>query len=76
MKKDVKKLLSAVEQKLVRRLHERPSRETLDHLALFVGFQDWESFQKELHEGDDIPSATPTDNSSRKTSEPSTGADR
>lgn len=28
---------------------ERPSQETLDRLALFIGFQDWKSFQKELH---------------------------
>lgn len=50
MKKDIKTLLLQVEKKLVKRVHERPSKETLDHLALFVGFQDWESFQKELHE--------------------------
>lgn len=50
MKKDIKTLLQQVEQKLVKRMHERPSKETLDHLALFVGFQDWDSFQKELHE--------------------------
>ena len=28
---------------------EKPSRETLDKLALFVGFQDWESFKETLH---------------------------
>ncbi len=50
MKKDIKSLLTQVEQKLVRRMHERPSKETLNHLALFVGFQDWESFQREIHE--------------------------
>ena len=50
MKKDIKTLLSQVETKLMKRMHERPSKETLDHLALFVGFQDWESFQRQLHE--------------------------
>lgn len=50
MKRDIKALLHEVEKKLVKRIHERPSREALDHLALFVGFQDWDSFQKELHE--------------------------
>lgn len=49
-KKDIKRLLLLVEKKLVRRIHEHPSKETLDHLALFAGFQDWESFQKEIHE--------------------------
>ena len=28
---------------------EKPKKETLDKLALFVGFQDWESFQEALH---------------------------
>ena len=28
---------------------EKPSRETLDRISLFVGFQDWDSFQKALH---------------------------
>lgn len=28
---------------------EKPSRDTLDKLALFVGFQDWESFKETLH---------------------------
>ncbi len=50
MKRDIKLLLTQVEKKLVRKLNERPSQETLNKLALFVGFQDWESFQKEIHE--------------------------
>lgn len=50
MKKDIKALLGQVEQKLVKRMHEKPSKATLDNLALFVGFQDWESFQHKLHE--------------------------
>lgn len=28
---------------------EKPKRSTLDKLSLFVGFQDWESFQTALH---------------------------
>jgi hypothetical protein len=28
---------------------EKPKRSTLDKLSLFVGFQDWESFQRALH---------------------------
>jgi len=28
---------------------EKPKKETLDHLSLFVGFQDWDSFLKALH---------------------------
>ena len=51
MKRDIKVLLAKVERKLNHGLHERPSQETLNRLALFVGFQDWESFQRELHEG-------------------------
>ena len=54
MKKDISRLLAEVESKLLKRIHERPSKEALDRLALFVGFQDWESFRKELHEGDDM----------------------
>lgn len=49
---DVKHLLTAVETKLVRRIHEKPSKDALDKLAMFVGYQNWESFQQELHEGD------------------------
>ena len=41
-------LLARVEHKLQRRLAEKPSRETLDRLALFVGFQDWDSFCQEV----------------------------
>lgn len=47
MKRDIRLLLTHVEHKLQSAFHERPSRETLDRLALFVGFQDWESFCKE-----------------------------
>lgn len=55
MKRDIRLLLTRVEHKLQSALHERPSRETLDRLALFVGFQDWESFCKEMrsNEADD-----------------------
>ena len=51
VKRDIKLLLSKVEHKLNKTIHERPSREALDRLAVFAGFQDWESFRKELHEG-------------------------
>ncbi|MBR1621864.1 MAG: hypothetical protein IJ669_07085 [Prevotella sp.] len=61
---ELRKLLEAVERELnwkplkpialskVKRYlsgHEKPSHETLDRISLFVGFQDWESFQKALH---------------------------
>lgn len=59
MKKDIKILLAHVERRLVRRLHERPSQEALDRLALFAGFDDWASFQRQLHEG---AVAEPADN--------------
>ena len=50
MKKDIKLLLAHIEKKLLKKRNERPSQETLDKLALLAGFQDWESFQKEIHE--------------------------
>ena len=50
IKKDIKLLLAHIEKKLLKKLNERPSQETLDKLALLAGFQDWESFQKEIHE--------------------------
>jgi len=53
MKRDVKKLLLAVEQKLVKRMHEKPSKDTLDKLSIFAGYQDWDSFRKEIHEGEE-----------------------
>lgn len=54
MKKNIKLLMAHVEKKLYKRLHERPSRETLDRLALFAGFQDWDSFCREMHENPDF----------------------
>lgn len=38
-------------KKVMSYLHglEKPKKETLDKLSLFVGFQDWESFQTALH---------------------------
>lgn len=38
-------------KKVIDYLHgiEKPKKETLDKLSLFVGFQDWDSFQKALH---------------------------
>ena len=41
----LKKLLEAVEKEIIR----KPDRKALDSLSLFVGFQDWESFQEALH---------------------------
>lgn len=64
----LKKLLEAVEKelswkpvkpvamsKLARYLKgiEKPKRETLDKISLFVGFQDWDSFQEALKGKDD-----------------------
>ena len=61
---ELHKLLEAVERewnwkplkpvalkKLKAYLHglEKPRRETLDKISLFVGFQDWQSFQDALH---------------------------
>ena len=53
MKKDIKSLLQHVEHKLLTTLHERPSKEALDRLAIFAGFQDWESFRREIAENPD-----------------------
>lgn len=50
---DIKSLLAKVEHKLVKSIHEKPSKEALDRLAIFAGFQDWDSFHKELHESPD-----------------------
>ena len=41
----LKKLLEAVEKEILR----KPDKKALDRLSLFVGFQDWESFQDALH---------------------------
>lgn len=56
--RNITMLLTRVEQKLQKRLTERPSRETLDRLALFVGFQDWDSFCQEVC---DRPASTESD---------------
>ena len=45
MEKSLKGLLQAVEKEVLR----KPNRKTLDRLSLFVGFQDWEGFQKAIH---------------------------
>ena len=44
-RKALKKLLEAVEKEILK----RPNRKTLDRLSLFVGYQDWESFQEAVH---------------------------
>lgn len=38
-------------QKVTSMLHgiEKPKKETLDRLSLFVGFQNWEGFQRALY---------------------------
>ncbi|MBR6826750.1 MAG: hypothetical protein IKM76_01125 [Prevotella sp.] len=41
----LRKLLEAVEKEILR----KPDKKALDRLSLFVGFQDWESFQDALH---------------------------
>ena len=67
MKNDVKALLSKVEQKLMRTLHEKPSKETLNRLAIFAGFQDWQSFRDEMGEaGDDKAEAAPKEEENSK----------
>lgn len=51
--KDVKALLDHLEKKIITSLHERPSKEMLDRLSILAGFQDWESFKKEINEGEE-----------------------
>ena len=41
----LRKLLEAVEKEILR----KPDKKVLDHLSLFAGFQDWNSFQDALH---------------------------
>ena len=41
----LKKLLEAVEKEILR----KPDMKALDRLSLFLGFQDWNSFQDALH---------------------------
>ena len=42
---ELRKLLEAVEKEVLR----KPRQETLDHLALFAGYQDWDGFLNALH---------------------------
>ena len=42
---ELRRLLEAVEKELLK----KPRRETLDHLALFAGYQNWEGFLDALH---------------------------
>ena len=44
-RKALKKLLEAVEKEILK----KPNKKTLDKLSLFVGYQDWESFQEAIH---------------------------
>ena len=65
----LKKLLEAIEKelnfkptkplalkKVKNYLHgiEKPKKETLDKLSLFVGFQDWDSFKEEINGGPEV----------------------
>ena len=64
MKQDLKLLAEALEKKLgkahvlpkmwdVLKGKEKPSRQTLDRLALLAGFQSWDDFQGALHGTED-----------------------
>lgn len=65
MKQDLKVLAEALDKKLgkahelhkkmwnVLRGKEKPSRQTLDRLALLAGFQSWDDFQGALHGTED-----------------------
>jgi len=55
MKHDLALLAHEVEKKIKGYVKgkEKPSRETLDKLALFVGYQSWEDFHEALHGEDD-----------------------
>jgi hypothetical protein len=61
---ELKKLLEAIEREVITKPVravaknkvtaylqglEKPKKETLDRLSLFVGFQDWNSFRDALH---------------------------
>lgn len=81
---ELRRLLEAVERKFTKhpfkalatgkltgylRGLEKPKRETLDKISLFVGFQNWEDFQAALHGeadgqtnfGEDAPSEKETE---------------
>lgn len=64
MKQDLKLLAEAIEKKFgkahvlhkvwdVMKGKEKPSRQTLDRLALLAGFQSWDDFQGALHGTED-----------------------
>ena len=58
-------------QKVMSYLHglEKPKKETLDKLSLFVGFQDWESFQRALHGEADASENYETKNNQKQPNE-------
>ena len=85
---ELKKLLEAVERELswkplkplalskVRnylRGIEKPKKSTLDKISLFVGFQDWDSFQEALHGEAD---ATTNYKGSEKVAKPDTDSSK
>lgn len=67
MKNDIHLFAQRIEHKLGRKLNgealvklwhvlrgkEKPSKKTLDKLALFAGFQTWDDFHEALHGEDD-----------------------
>ena len=52
MKNDLVLLTHEVEKKIVSG-KEKPTKETLNKLALFVGYQSWDDFHEALHGEDD-----------------------
>lgn len=67
MKNELKLLTEEVEKKVGKKIHveslnkvwgymsgkEKPTKETQDKLALFVGYQSWDDFREALHGEDD-----------------------
>ncbi len=55
MKKGIKHMNAQALHKMWRHMKkaEKPSKDTLDRLALFAGFQSWEDFHDALHGEDD-----------------------
>ncbi len=48
------------------RLHEHPSRETLDHIALLAGFQSWDDLHSAFEEEYDSGEITETEEEEAK----------
>lgn len=58
-------------KKVMNYLHglEKPRKETLDRLSLFVGFQDWDSFQRALSGEADAAENYETENHKKEITE-------